>query len=73
VWYRDEQGRRLIILPEQTKEKAMSVKKRSQKLAKQPKASPDSLTKTSKKQDVELTEAELKRVSGGVIPGKIKF
>lgn len=35
-------------------------------------SSADDLTKTTKKGDVELTEEELKRVSGGVNFGSIK-
>lgn len=34
---------------------------------KDPQISPDDLTKTTKKGDVELSEEELKRVSGGAI------
>jgi hypothetical protein len=45
---------------------------KKEKAKKKPVASPDSLTKTSKKRDIELTEAELKRVTGGGITDKRK-
>jgi bacteriocin-like protein len=41
--------------------------------AKSKKKPADALLKTSKKKDIELTEKELDKVSGGVKPGTKKF
>jgi hypothetical protein len=48
------------------KETAMSTDKKTETPKQQPKTkAPDSLTKTSKKGDIELTDEELNRPSGG--------
>jgi hypothetical protein len=55
------------VAPEGAEETTMTEKKKAKSSKKQTAASkPDSLTKSGQKRDVELTEKELARASGGV-------
>jgi hypothetical protein len=61
------------ILLEPEKETAMSTDKKTETPKQPPKTPADELAKTKKKGDVELTEEELKRTTGGAFDAFIKI
>jgi hypothetical protein len=58
---------------EPEKETAMSTDKKTETPKQPPKTPTDELAKTKKKGDVELTEEELKRTTGGAVDAFVKF